>query len=255
MTAASGTARTARPPPWDGPDSKLTTPAPVPRRPHHRAPARPPQGRLRRRPWRPGSARSLTRPAARHGHGSYQGTGDASHARPQAARTPAKPPLTRPRSFRDDTPRTEQAVTERVLANQVRAHAQVSRCHSGADRVVLLAEHRLDPLHPRGEPGCLPADRRGHRLGGVAGPPGRLARPVQRLVTWLAGYRAPGPAYPPVRLPECPPGRDREHIGCRRRRPGFGSCHRQRVSSPETGHGGRAAARTTAPRTGTSRRP
>ena len=37
MTAASGTARTARPSPWDGPDSKLkyprTTPAPVPRRP------------------------------------------------------------------------------------------------------------------------------------------------------------------------------------------------------------------------------
>ena len=32
-------------------------------------------------------------------------TGDASHARPQAARTPAKPALTRPRSFRDDTKR------------------------------------------------------------------------------------------------------------------------------------------------------
>ena len=36
-------------------------------------------------------------------------TGDASHARPPTARTPSKPPLTRPRSFRDDRPRTPPA--------------------------------------------------------------------------------------------------------------------------------------------------
>src|SRR5438477_10012202 len=29
-------------------------------------------------------------------------TGDASHARPQTAKPPGKPPLTRPRSFRED---------------------------------------------------------------------------------------------------------------------------------------------------------
>jgi hypothetical protein len=37
MTAASGTARTARPSPWDGPDSKLRYPAP-PRLPFPAAP-------------------------------------------------------------------------------------------------------------------------------------------------------------------------------------------------------------------------
>src|SRR6266568_4548526 len=42
---------------------------------------------------RPGYARSLTRPAARHGHGSYQGTGDPSHARPSSRQNPTKTPL------------------------------------------------------------------------------------------------------------------------------------------------------------------
>src|SRR6266704_3110087 len=49
---------------------------------------------------------SLTCPAARHRHGSYQGTGDASHACPAEPLNPQKPqlapPLTRPRSFRDE---------------------------------------------------------------------------------------------------------------------------------------------------------
>jgi hypothetical protein len=40
-----------------------------------------------------GTLRSLTCPAARHGHRSYQGTRDASHARPQASQNPGKPPF------------------------------------------------------------------------------------------------------------------------------------------------------------------
>ena len=41
----------------------------------------------------------LTCLAAHHGHSSYRGTGDASHARPHTAQNPRKPPLTQPRSL------------------------------------------------------------------------------------------------------------------------------------------------------------
>src|SRR5258708_39466352 len=37
--------------------------------------------------------RSLTPPAARHGHGSYRETADASYARPAPAQNPRKSPL------------------------------------------------------------------------------------------------------------------------------------------------------------------
>ena len=52
-----------------------------------------------------GSARSLTCPAARHGHGSYQGNGRRQSRRPAGSQNPAKTPLTRPHSFRDDNSR------------------------------------------------------------------------------------------------------------------------------------------------------
>ena len=42
---------------------------------------------------RPGSARSLTCPDARHEHGCYRETGDASHARPKRSRYNLKPQL------------------------------------------------------------------------------------------------------------------------------------------------------------------
>ena len=109
MTAASGTARTARPWTWDGPDSNRIPPhapaAPVPRCPMHRAPGRPPQGRLRRRPSRTAGLRPVLDPPARSPR-TPQLSGKQetpSHARPAARQTPAKPPLTRPHSFRDDT--------------------------------------------------------------------------------------------------------------------------------------------------------
>src|SRR5690348_1658536 len=98
-------------------------------------------------------------------------------------------------------PLVEHAVAERVLTGQVRADAQVTRCRAGDDRVLVLAEHRLDLLHPLGEPGSLPADGRAHRLGRIAGPPGRLARLVQRLVPLLARGSMPGTVHPPARLP------------------------------------------------------
>jgi len=107
MTAASGTARTGRHPTWDGPE-QLNTPArpglPFPaarssgsRPVTSRTPPAPPR--------RPGSARSLTCPAARHGHGSYQGNRRRQSRTPADSQTLGKPPLTRLRSFRDDRTR------------------------------------------------------------------------------------------------------------------------------------------------------
>ena len=92
------------PRPWDGPgqpNSTRTAPAPVPRRPIIGLPA----GRLKDASGAATAAglRPVLDPAAaRHGHGSYRETGDASHARPARQPEPAKPPLTRPRSFRDE---------------------------------------------------------------------------------------------------------------------------------------------------------
>jgi len=56
------------------------------------------KGHLRRRLRRPGSARSLTRPAARHGHGSYQGN------RRRQSRTPAKQAAREPEWLAVKTP-------------------------------------------------------------------------------------------------------------------------------------------------------
>ena len=95
MNAASGTA--ARETPDHGTDlnAQPNTPArsPAPRfpTPHHRAPwpaaSRTPYGAA---PGRPGSARSLTQPATRHGHGSYQETADASYPCPHAYQNQGK---------------------------------------------------------------------------------------------------------------------------------------------------------------------
>ena len=110
MTAASGTARTGRHRTWDGPEQPDTLHGPGSRSPlpHHLAPVRSPQGRLRRRPRRPGSARSLTCPAPRHGHGSYRGNRRRQSRTPANSQNPAKTPLTRPHSFRDDTDLSRQ---------------------------------------------------------------------------------------------------------------------------------------------------
>src|ERR1017187_7422923 len=83
---------------WDDltqPNNPRTDPAPVPPPPDHRAPGRSPQGRLRRRcaaglrraAARPGYARSLTCPPARHRHGQLSGKQETpvTHA-------PAEPP-------------------------------------------------------------------------------------------------------------------------------------------------------------------
>jgi hypothetical protein len=103
--------------------------------PDHRAPGRSPQGRLRRRRWRPGYARSLTCPAARHGDSSYQETGDASHARPPSRQNPAKPPLTRPRSFRDDRPHiTIYGRIARRLVRRCGGRKRAARAGTGGGR-------------------------------------------------------------------------------------------------------------------------
>src|SRR5215467_1825122 len=66
----------------------------------------------------------------------------------------------------------QQAVAERVLPGEVRGDTQVPGHPAGDDRVLVLTEHRLDPLHLLDKPAGLPADRRDHRLTGVAGAPG-----------------------------------------------------------------------------------
>ena len=142
---------------------------------------RAPQGRLRRRLRRPGSARSLTCPAARHGDGSYQETGDASHARPKPARTPEKPTLTRLRSFRDDRERR--------------------RSHGPDVHVHLAAPERLRPGIPQSQ--RAPRPRCGSRR---TAPACRLLldlRPDPRQPRLV--FRLPAPAWPPG--PRRPPGR------------------------------------------------
>src|SRR5215469_11679463 len=90
----------------------------------------------------------------------------------------------------------QQAVAERVLPGEVRGDTQLPGHLAGDDRVLVLAEHRLDPLHLPDEPAGLPADRRDDCLTCIAGAPGRLARLVQRLVPGRAWFRLPGPARP-----------------------------------------------------------
>src|SRR5690242_6479780 len=111
----------------------------------------------------------------------------------------------------------EQAVAERILARLVRCDAQIPCDRAGDYRVLVLTEHRLDLLHPLGKPGGLPASRWGRRFGRVAGPPDRLARPVQAFITLLARRRTPGPAHAPASLPVGAPRRGREYL---RSRPG-----------------------------------
>src|SRR5215469_17357278 len=84
----------------------------------------------------------------------------------------------------------QQAVAERVLPGEMRGDTQVPGHLAGDDRVLVLTEHRLDPLHLPDEPAGFPADRRDHCLTGVAGAPGGFARLVERFV--------PGPV-PPAR--------------------------------------------------------
>jgi hypothetical protein len=116
MTAASGTARTKGP--HHGTDRTTEYPrtirAPVSPPPDHQAPSRSPQGRLRRRPRRPGCARSLTRPSGPPRTWQLPGKQETpvTHARKQPPPT-QNPPLTRPRSFRDDTEGSHDRTTSR----------------------------------------------------------------------------------------------------------------------------------------------
>src|SRR4030088_3469152 len=65
----------------------------------------------------------------------------------------------------------EQAEAERVLAFQMRAHADLAEGVAGDDRILVDAEHGLDLLHPPAEPpGRLAADR-ARDLGGVTATP------------------------------------------------------------------------------------
>jgi hypothetical protein len=68
----------------------------------------------------------------------------------------------------------EQAVGERVLAVEVRADAQVAGCRTGEHRVLVLAEHRLEPLQVPDRAARRLTDDGTRRLGGVAGALGRL---------------------------------------------------------------------------------
>jgi hypothetical protein len=165
-------------------------------------------------PRRPGCARSLTCPAARHGHGSYQGTGDASHARPAQRQNPAKPPLTRPRSFREDTnrnPGRHRRQLQDAGRGQRFPHLRgqeglghrrpsgdrdVRRYVAGGDRVGYGRHHpgchrrRLPCLRvcggrrlcDRRRPGCRP-DRPGRELIDVAADGVALATDLQTLST------------------------------------------------------------------------
>ena len=118
MTAASGTARTGDPDHGTDLNNRIPRTAPGSRFPAARSSgSRPVTSRTPPAPpRRPGSARSLTRPAARHGHGSYQGNRRRQSRTPASRQNPAKPPLTRPRSFRDDTdlPRLGSAPIRRM---------------------------------------------------------------------------------------------------------------------------------------------
>jgi hypothetical protein len=54
----------------------------------------------------------------------------------------------------------QQPEAERVLTRQVRLHADLA-CHpAGDDGIVVIAEDRLDRLHPLGEPPGLEATSR-----------------------------------------------------------------------------------------------
>ncbi len=99
MTAASGTARTARPRTRDGPASNRIPPA----RPGSRSPLPPiigrPGGRLKdasgaaRPTGGRAPARSLTRPPGRHGYRSYQGKQETLVTRAQHARQNPQTPV------------------------------------------------------------------------------------------------------------------------------------------------------------------
>src|SRR6266545_5168537 len=107
MTAASGTARTGRHRTWDGPEQPNTParpPAPVPRRHIIGLPA----GHLKDASGAATAAglRPVLDPPGRSPR-TWQLSGKqeapVTHAR-RPVRTPRIPPLTRPRSFRDDRP-------------------------------------------------------------------------------------------------------------------------------------------------------
>ena len=124
--------------------------APVSPPPDHQAPGRSPQGRLRRRPRRPGCARSLTRPAGPPRTWQPPGKQETPVTHAQKQPPPTQTPFdTAPLSFREDT--------EGSLLPDLRQDRCLARLGPGA-RFVALTQSQPTAHHPVGEPPGLRRD-------------------------------------------------------------------------------------------------